>query len=229
MNQSVTSPFSAVVFDMDGTLLDTIADISYCLNSVLDKHGYPTHSLEACRQMVGFGMRVLIKKAVPEEAHDEAITEPLLKEMQACYARHWNEQSRPYDGIDTVLDTIDRLGLKKAVLSNKPDRFTRQCADELLASWKFDAVMGFREGIAPKPDPTGALLVAKELDVEPASILYVGDSGVDMQTANAAGMYPLGVTWGYRPAEDLVATGARKLVSTPEEIIPLLSLRTSEK
>jgi len=221
--QSDTIPFSAVVFDMDGTLLDTIEDISFCLNSVLDKHGYPTHSLDRCRQMVGFGMRVLIKKAVPEEAHDEAITEPLLKEMQACYAEHWNERSRPYNGMDTLLNAIDRLGLKKAILSNKPDRFTRQCADELLAPWSFDIVMGFRENIPAKPDPTGARLIAEELGLPPASILYVGDSGVDMQTAVAAGMYPLGVTWGYRPAEDLVATGARKLVSTPEEIIPLLS------
>jgi len=223
MNQQKTSPFSAVVFDLDGTLLNTIEDISYCLNSVLDEHGYPTHSLDRCRQMVGFGMRVLIKKAVPEEAHDEAITEPLLKEMQACYAEHWNERSRPYDGIDTLLNAIDELGLKKAVLSNKPDRFTRQCTEELLAPWTFDAIMGFREEIPAKPDPQGALRVADMLGVSPSSILYVGDSGVDMETAVAAGMYPLGVLWGYRPAEDLLATGARHLVSTPEEIIPLLS------
>lgn len=216
-------PFSAVVFDMDGTLLDTIEDISFCLNSVLDQHGYPTHSLDICRQMVGFGMRKLVRQALPEKAHDEAITEPLLKEMQACYAEHWNERSRPYDGMDTLLNAIDRLSLKKAILSNKPDRFTRQCADELLAPWSFDIVMGFRETIPAKPDPQGALMIADQLGMPPASILYVGDSGVDMQTAVAAGMYPLGVTWGYRPAEDLIATGARKLVSTPEEIIPLLS------
>ena len=222
MNQSVTPKFSAVVFDMDGTLLDTLADISYSLNSVLEEEGYPTHSVEECRIMVGFGMRVLVRKALPESAHSDAITEPLLKKMQARYAEHWNDSSRPYDGIAGLLDAIDRLGLKKAILSNKPDRFTRQCAEELLAPWKFDVIMGFRESIAAKPDPTGALLVAQELGVEPASILYVGDSGVDMKTANAAGMYPLGVTWGYRPGDELLATGAARLVSTPEEIIPLL-------
>lgn len=222
MNQSVTPKFSAVVFDMDGTLLDTLADISHSLNSVLEEEGYPTHSLEECRVMVGFGMRELVRKALPESAHDDAITEPLLKRMQARYAEHWNDSSRPYNGIAELLDAIDRLGLKKAILSNKPDRFTRQCAEELLAPWKFDVIMGFREGIAPKPDPTGALMVADELGVQPASILYVGDSGVDMKTANAAGMYPLGVTWGYRPAEELLATGAAKLVSSPEAIIPLL-------
>ncbi|WP_170181130.1 HAD family hydrolase [Chlorobaculum thiosulfatiphilum] len=223
MNQSVTPKFSAVVFDMDGTLLDTLHDISHSLNSVLEEEGYPTHTVEACRVMVGFGMRELVRKALPESAHDEAITEPLLKKMQARYAEHWNDSSRPYDGIAELLDAIDRLGLKKAILSNKPDRFTRQCAEALLEPWKFDVIMGFREGIAPKPDPTGALMVAEELGVQPASILYVGDSGVDMKTANAAGMYPLGVTWGYRPGEELLATGAAKLVSTPEEIIPFLT------
>mgnify|MGYP001806166002 FL=1 len=223
MNQSVTPKFSTVVFDMDGTLLDTLADISHSLNSVLEEHGYPTHTVEACRVMVGFGMRELVRKALPASAHDEAITEPLLKKMQERYAEHWNDSSRPYDGVAELLDAIDRLGLKKAILSNKPDRFTRQCAEALLAPWKFDVIMGFREGIEPKPDPTGALMVAEELGVQPASILYVGDSGVDMKTANAAGMYPLGVTWGYRPGDELLATGAAKLVSTPEEIIPLLT------
>jgi phosphoglycolate phosphatase len=223
MNQSVTPKFSAVVFDMDGTLLDTLADISHSLNSVLEEEGYPTHTVEVCRIMVGFGMRELVRKALPESAHDEAITEPLLKKMQARYAEHWNDSSRPYDGVAELLDAIDRLGLKKAILSNKPDRFTQQCAEELLAPWNFDVVMGFREGIAPKPDPTGALMVAEELGVQPASILYVGDSDVDMKTATAAGMYPLGVTWGYRPGQELLATGAAKLVSTPEEIIPFLT------
>jgi len=155
MNQSVTPKFSAVVFDMDGTLLDTLADISYSLNSVLEEHGYPTHPIETCRIMVGFGMRELVRKALPENAHHDEIAEPLLKEMQARYAKHWNVNSRPYPGIDKVLDAIDSLGLKKAILSNKPDRFTRMCADELLAPWKFDIIMGHREGIAHKPDPEG--------------------------------------------------------------------------
>ncbi|NTV67506.1 MAG: HAD-IA family hydrolase [Chlorobaculum sp.] len=224
MNQSVTPKFSAVVFDMDGTLLNTLADISFSLNSVLAEEGYPTHTVDECRVMIGFGMRELVRKALPESAHDDSVTEPLLKKMQARYAEHWNDNSRPYDGMAALLDAIDRLGLKKAILSNKPDRFTRQCAEELLAPWRFDVIMGFREGIAPKPDPTGALMVAEELGVQPASILYVGDSGVDMKTANAAGMYPLGVTWGFRPAAELLATGAAQLVSSPEAIIPLLTV-----
>lgn len=215
--------FSAVVFDMDGTLLDTLADIAFSLNSVLEKYRYPTHSIDICRQLVGYGMRELVRSALPESVRDTDLFEQMLREMQTDYAAHWNVDSRPYAGIGELLNTIDQLGMKKAILSNKPDNFTQQCAEELLAPWKFDVVMGHREGIAHKPDPEGALVVAELLGVEPASILYIGDSGVDMKTARAAGMYPLGVLWGYRPEEELRSTGAATLVSSPEEIVAFLT------
>lgn len=218
-----TTPYSAVIFDLDGTLLDTLEDIAFSLNTVLASHGYPTHSLEHCRTLVGFGMEALVRSALPEGAPEKERIEPLLEEMKASYARHWNVNSRPYEGIGRLLDTIDRLGMKKAILSNKPDIFTRQCAETLLAQWRFDVVMGHHQGIAHKPDPQGALLVAEMLGVEPASVLYVGDSGIDMKTANASGMYPMGVLWGFRPEEELLATGAASLASTPDDIIELLS------
>ncbi|NTU53025.1 MAG: HAD family hydrolase [Chlorobiaceae bacterium] len=223
MSQPETRRFSAVVFDLDGTLLDTLADISFSLNSVLEQHGYPTHTPDTCRQMVGYGIRELVRAALPESVSTGPLFDSLLLEMQSRYAENWNVHSRPFEGIDTLLDAIDRLGLKKAILSNKPHHFTRLCADELLSSWSFDVVMGFREGVAHKPDPEGALIVADQLGVEPGSVLYVGDSGVDMQTATTAGMYPLGVLWGYRPEEELLATGASSLVSSPDEIIRFLT------
>jgi len=216
-------PFKAVVFDLDGTLLDTLQDLAISLNSVLEKHGYPTHTLDQCRMLVGFGMKALVQKSLPEEYRDDAVVEPLMKEMQAAYSIHWKDYSRPYEGIGRLLDAIDRMGLKKAILSNKPDRFTRLCADELLSSWSFEVVMGHHEGIAHKPDPQGALLVAGMLGEDPASILYVGDSGIDMKTATASGMYPLGVLWGFRPEQELLDAGASKLVSSPDEIIDILS------
>lgn len=223
MSDIAQSRFSAVLFDMDGTLLDTLADIAFSLNLVLEKHGYPTHSIDVCRQMVGYGMRELVKSSLPEKIRDSELFDLMLREMQATYAAHWNVESRPYKGIGALLDTIERLGLKKAILSNKPDNFTQQCAEELLAPWRFDVVMGHREGIAHKPDPEGAFIVAEMLGVEPASVLYIGDSGVDMKTAVAAAMYPLGVLWGYRPEEELKSTGAATLVSSPEEIIAFLT------
>jgi phosphoglycolate phosphatase len=222
MNQLQTGPFKAVIFDLDGTLLDTLADLSVSLNTVLERHGHPTHSLDECRKLVGFGMQMLVWSALPEHARDEALIEPLLEEMKGVYAGQWNVQSKPYDGIGRLLDALDAMGLKKAILSNKPDHFTKLCADELLAPWSFEVVMGHHEGIAHKPDPQGALLVAGMLGVEPASILYVGDSGIDMMTAVAAGMYPLGVLWGFRPEDELRSTGAGKLVEAPDEIIAFL-------
>jgi phosphoglycolate phosphatase len=215
-------PFKAVIFDLDGTLLDTLADLSVSLNTVLERHGYPTHSLDECRKLVGFGMQVLVKSALPEEAREEALIEPLLEEMKAVYAGQWDVNSRPYDGIGRLLDAIGSMGLKKAILSNKPDHFTKLCADELLSPWRFDVVMGHHDGIAHKPDPQGALLVAGMLGVDPSAILYVGDSGIDMMTAVAAGMYPLGVLWGFRPEEELRTTGAEKVVTVPDEIIALI-------
>lgn len=223
MSEIANRRFSAVLFDLDGTLLDTLDDIAFSLNSVLEKHGYPTHSTDTCRKMVGYGIRELVRTALPESIAAGPLFDALQNEMHEQYAANWNNRTRIFDGIGALLDAIDRLGIKKAILSNKHDHFTRLCADELLASWTFDIVRGYREGVAHKPDPEGALLVAEELGIEPASILYVGDSGVDMQTAKSAGMYPLGVLWGYRPEEDLRASGAAGVVSSPEEIIGMLT------
>lgn len=224
MSHLNAGPFRAVIFDLDGTLLDTLDDISFSLNTVLERHGYPTHTIDECRILVGFGMQALVKSALPEHLRDESLIGPLLEEMKAVYAGHWNVHSLPYEGIGQMLDAIDAMGLQKAILSNKPDVFTKLCADELLAPWNFEVVMGHHEGIAHKPDPQGALVVAGMLGVEPSAILYVGDSGIDMKTANAAGMYPLGVLWGFRPEEELVATGAASLACTPQDIVDFLEL-----
>ncbi len=222
MIKKAPGPFKAVMFDLDGTLLDTLEDLAISLNSILEKHGYPTHSQNECRMLVGFGMKALVQSSLPEESRDDSIVEPLMKEMQVAYEKYWKVNSRPYEGISRLLDAIDRMGLKKAILSNKPDRFTQLCADQLLSPWRFDAVMGYREGYAHKPDPQGALLLAGIIGVDPTSILYVGDSGIDMRTAKASGMYPLGVLWGFRPEQELLDAGAAMLVSSPDEIIALL-------
>ncbi len=222
MKNNFPGTIRAVLFDLDGTLLDTLEDIAFSLNSVLERHGYPTHSLQECRELVGYGMEELVKRALPEYAHDKAIMLPLQEQMKAAYAGHWNVHSRPYEGIGMLLDTIDRLGLKKAILSNKPDGFTKLCADELLSAWSFDLVMGHRDGIAHKPDPQGACYIAGELGVDPVDILYIGDSGVDMQTANSAGMYPFGVLWGFRPETELRQKGAASLATAPDDIVKFL-------
>jgi len=211
--------FNAVIFDLDGTLLDTLQDLVNTLNTVLAQHNYPVHHIDECRFLVGHGMRELIRKALPEGVATPETVDLLLPEFMAHYADNWNVNSRPYKGINTMLDAIAERGIKMAILSNKADRFTRLCAEFLLSDWNFNVVMGHHNGIAHKPDPEGALLVARMLGEEPASILYVGDSGIDMLTAVRAGMYPLGVLWGFRPENELLEFGAKALVRHPEEII----------
>ncbi|EAT59310.1 HAD family hydrolase [Chlorobium ferrooxidans] len=214
--------FKAVIFDLDGTLLDTLADLLTTLNSVLARHNYPTHSIDECRYLVGHGMRELVRKALPEGVATVDIIDRLLPEFMEEYTLNWNINSRPYPGIAEMLDSLKKRGIKTAILSNKADQFTLLCAEELLGNWKFDVVMGQRNGIPSKPDPTSALSVAAELGAEPSEILYVGDSGIDMQTATRAGFYPLGVLWGFRPESELLEFGAKSLAAHPDDIITLI-------
>ncbi|MEI6847077.1 MAG: HAD family hydrolase [Chlorobiaceae bacterium] len=214
--------FNAVIFDLDGTLLDTIEDLLNTLNNVLAQHNYPIHTLEECRFLIGNGMRELVRKALPETAATPETIDLLLPEFMAHYAENWNLHSRPYPGIAKMLNTLTKQGIKKAILSNKADQFTQLCANILLQQWHFDVVMGTQCGIAHKPDPAGALFVAKMLHTDPSEILYVGDSGIDMLTASRAGMYPLGVLWGFRPESELLEFGAKKLIRHPDEIISIL-------
>ncbi len=210
---------NAVIFDLDGTLLDTLQDLVNTLNTVLSRHDYPVHTIDECRFLVGHGMRELVRKALPEGVGTPETIDFLLPEFMAHYADNWNKNSRPYPGIGAMLDTLAQQKIKIAILSNKADHFTRLCAEFLLKEWTFDVVLGHHSGIAHKPDPEGALLVARMLGEEPSSILYVGDSGIDMLTATRAGMYPLGVLWGFRPESELLEFGAKALVRHPEEII----------
>ncbi len=214
--------YNAVIFDLDGTLLDTLQDIATTLNTVLARHAYPIHTLDECRMLVGRGMKELVRTAIPQNAQSPKNIEMLLGELMEHYADNWNVHTRAYPGISTLLDAIQERGIKSAILSNKADRFTRLCAEFQLSGWKFNVVMGQQSPIPPKPDPEGALLVARKLDLNPSEILYVGDSGIDMETATRAGMFPLGVLWGFRPESELLEFGAKAVVRRPEEIIDML-------
>ena len=216
--------FKAVIFDLDGTLLDSLTDLANTLNCVFEKNGFPLHSHEKIRYLIGYGMSELVRRALPAESRNmRDLFERLKQEMQEHYAVSWKDNTRPYPGIDELLDWLQASPIKTGVLSNKPDRFTKLCVETLLQDWKFDCVMGHRDGLSHKPDPQGALLMAKEMGVDPSGILYAGDTEVDMLTARAAGMYPLGVLWGFRTKKELLESGAEKLAEKPQEIIELLS------
>lgn len=213
--------FKGVIFDLDGTLLDTIEDITIALNAVMSKYGFRQFSVEECKKMVGDGMEVLVKRAVPEIAHDEQTIRNLIQDYRQEYAKIWRDHSRPYPGIKKTLNRLQQAGLKMAVLSNKSHEFTVLMTRELLP-FNFDVIFGARPGVPVKPDPTSARLVLEELNLKPQEVVYVGDTCVDMETAVRAGCFPAGALWGFRDEKELLESGARVLLQAPEDLIPLV-------
>jgi len=215
----------AVVFDLDGTLLNTLADIANAVNRVLLKRGYPTHPMDRYRFFVGDGTEMLIKRALPKlESKPDNVLE-CLGDFKAAYEKTWDETTTPYDGIPALLNYLTQEGIRLTVLSNKPHVFTRQCVDKQLASWTFENVMGFSSRFPKKPDPAGALSIINDLGLDKKNCLYVGDSGVDMLTAAAAGIFSVGAAWGFRPETELMAHGCQFIARHPMDVISLMSRR----
>jgi len=212
----------AVIFDLDGTLLDTLRDLAEAMNFVLKARGLPIHPLEKYRYFVGEGATVLVKKALPENMQDAQTVQAVLREYLDRYSKNWDVHTRPYSGIPDLLDRLQAKGIIMTILSNKVHDFTVQCTKKFLGNWDFARVYGERPPIPRKPDPAGALAIAKELQVSPEHFLYLGDTAIDMKTANRAGMFPVGVTWGFRPREELVEAGAKAIINRPEELYPLI-------
>jgi phosphoglycolate phosphatase len=212
----------AVLFDMDGTLLDTLTDIGQTANEVLSERGFPTHELVAYRYFVGEGAPNLIRSCLPEEARDPATVNQCLNAFLERYSSSYNKNTRLYEGIGALLDHLIEKGIKLAILSNKPNHLTQRCADQYLSRWRFEKVYGVREGVPRKPDPAGARDIAKQIRVPVEEFLYLGDTPTDMRTANQAGMRAVGVSWGFRPIEELLKTGAKAIIHHPRELIDLL-------
>ncbi len=214
--------FTAVVFDLDGTLLDTLEDIARSSNAALGQLGFPPHETSAYRYFVGDGREALAARILPEGHRDEATVARVAAGIDREYSRHWADATRPYEGVPALLEALVDRGVKMAVLSNKPDDYTRLMVSRLLPHWQFGAVIGSRPSVPNKPDPAAALEVAARLHVPPSECLYVGDTDTDMKTARAAGMYPVGALWGFRTEDELLASGANALVSAPTGVLALL-------
>lgn len=217
--------YQAVLFDLDGTLLDTLRDLGESMNRVLTRLGHPVHSLEAYRFLVGEGATVLVTRALPETHRSEADVRHALAEYRRDYEQHWNVHTRPYDGIPELLDALVGNGLTLGILSNKPHAMTVRCVDGYLSASRFACVLGQRDNVARKPDPAGAIEAARLMRVDPARTLYLGDTATDMETARAAGMFAVGETWGFRPESELLAAGAEAIVHRPREVLSLLAPR----
>jgi len=212
--------YDAIMFDLDGTLADTLADIAAAANHALGRLGRPTIATPRYRYLAGQGLRYLMTEALGPHHND--LVEAGIAHFRAHYAEHDTDHTRPYAGVPELLDELASRGLVMAVLSNKPHDATERLVRRVFDRWRFDAVVGHRPGAALKPDPASALAIAAKLVVPPPRWLYVGDTKVDMQTASAAGMFAVGVLWGFRGEDELRASGAKAIVRTPGEILGLI-------
>lgn len=212
-------PFHAVIFDLDGTLADSIQDLAEAMNQALADFGLPVHPVEAYKTFVGEGVDVMVRRAATTNA--KVPWQTLVDRYRDHYAANDHRHTAPYPGIAEMLDGLTAAGIKLAVLSNKRDDFTRALIEKQFSKWKFVDVRGERDGVPRKPDPTAAFELALALNVLPAKIAFVGDTAVDINTARNAGMRSVGCLWGFRGKAELVHAGARDLLVRPTDLLSL--------
>jgi phosphoglycolate phosphatase len=210
---------AGVIFDLDGTLLNTLDDLADAMNLVLARHGWPEHPVDSYRRFVGNGVGMLVRRAMPEDRRNEELVPGVVREMRGEYARRWAEKTRPYPGVEQLLNTLRELAVPLAVLSNKPHDATLAMVRHFFPADMFRIVNGAKPDKPRKPDPTTALETARFLGLAPQSVLFLGDSDADMLTAAAADMVPLGAGWGFRGTEELIASGAREVLQSPLELL----------
>ena len=212
----------AVLFDLDGTLLNTLQDVADAVNKGLSSLSFPQHTTETFKTLIGEGRDVLVRRALPVNHRDDDSALKLLNLVNAEYQIHWADNTRPYPDIPELLDALTAQRIKIAVLSNKADDLTNLCVTKLLSRWHFTLVAGAKPSVPNKPDPTAALQIARQLDISPAEFLYLGDSDIDMKTANGAGMYAIGAGWGFRSTQELLTAGAKVVIKHPGELLKYL-------
>ena len=211
-----------VIFDLDGTLLDTIDDLAASTNYALRRNGYPEHELAAYRYFVGNGVAKLIERALPEAERSAQNVERLRRDFVEYYTEHSADLTKPYPGIRETVSELGRRGIVRAVASNKYQAATEKLVAHFFGEETFRVVLGQREGIAPKPDPTIVRDSLSRTGFAPAETLYVGDSCVDMQTARNGGLRSVGVSWGFRPRAELEQNGATFVIDCPAQLLDLL-------
>lgn len=205
------------IFDLDGTLLNTIEDLANACNYALEKCGFPTHEVESYKTFVGDGRYKLIERIIPQDKKEEAVVNEVLGFFDEYYGAHMIDMTKPYDGVIELLDELKSNGIKLAIVSNKPHEFAIDIAKKYFGD-RVDMVFGHRQGYETKPDPVTVLEVINTFGMEKDECIYIGDSNVDIITANNAGVKSIGVLWGFRTKEELEKEGATFTVSTTKEI-----------
>ena len=210
------------IFDLDGTLLNTIEDLGHAANHALQAHGYPTHSIASYPFFVGNGVRRLIERVLPEDARTEATIDRLLVTFKEYYNDHNTDYTKPYEGIPELLSLLSSRGVAIAVASNKYQAATEKLISHFFPTLSFIAVEGHKEGVPVKPDPSIVFEILAKAKTPKADTIYIGDSGVDMETARRACVDSVGVTWGFRPEKELVENHADTIVNSPGDIEKLV-------
>lgn len=220
-NEGVNLKHTAVIFDLDGTLLDTIEDLTVSINIALGSMGYPQHTADDYMAWIGEGLPTLAIRALPAERRNIAEIERFGTNVRDEYRTRWKNHTHPYDGIHELLDGLTRFGIRMSVLSNRPDEFTKLIIDHFLPDWKFEFMAGTKPSVPMKPDPVAAIQIAKDMKTKPKRFAFLGDTKTDMETAIAAGMYPVGVLWGFRGADELRSYGAKLLIERPIDALKI--------
>jgi len=224
MKSQNNSAYKVVIFDLDGTLIDSIADIADCANTVLKNHGFPTLSEERFKELVGDGFANLTRKIIPPSELSTERIEQFTREYRELYRERWHHRTTVYDGIHELLQSLQVAGYTLCILSNKRDEYTKLCAARFFPQVGFAEVRGERPGTPIKPAPDAALAIAASCDVKPEECMFVGDSEIDIETGKRAGMTAIGVLWGFRPREILEQAGASLIISQPHELLELVGL-----
>lgn len=207
-----------VIFDLDGTLVDSIYDLADCVNLALCKYSLPENTLNEYYAFVGHGMENLVRSAMKAEGQNDELYKKVRAEFDALYSLHCNDKTVPYQGIAQMLRTLSEKGIQTAVLSNKAHRYVGDILCKCFPDHKFSLAWGHREGMHRKPDPQSLFALINEAGYTPSDCVYVGDSDVDVLTAENAGVDLVCVGWGFRSIEQLKASGAKFIAETAEEL-----------
>ena len=212
----------AIIFDLDGTLIDSLEDIAVCMNQVLEELNIPSHKIEDYKYFVGGGISILVDNALDKNT-DEETKELVTNRFKVVYDQKLHEKTKPYEGIYELLDELVKLDFKIGILSNKPHEFTIEYAKNLFSKYNMQEIHGQKKEIPKKPDPIAAINIAKSFNTPCEEVYFVGDTMVDMQTAVNAKMIGIGVLWGFRDKDELTSNGATFVVEHPLDILDIVN------
>ena len=215
-------PCRLAIFDLDGTLLDSLEDLANSANEMLAAEGFPSHEVARYRTFVGDGARNLVERILPPESRNPEVIDRCLARYAETYARRWDERSQPYEGMAELLDALEARGIALAVLSNKPHAATERCMARFFGKWTWTVILGQQEGRPRKPDPAGVFEILRRTGITPGETVYLGDTDTDMRTAVGAGVFAVGVLWGFREREELETHGAEVVIERPGQLLSTL-------